>query len=156
MKKVFVIVAMVIFLGLGSTSAANLIFYGDLMFHMPYCKINEGKALEVTFGTVVSDRIDGVNYLTDIPWTFTCTESRLDVTLQYIGTTSFTSDAVMTSIDGLGVELQQNGEVFRPGDIISFKEDSPPTLKAVPVKDPSKILAEGHFDAFAVLVMEIQ
>lgn len=161
MKRIFALAALALYLGLKCASAGNLIFYGILTADTPFCQINEGKALEVTFGTIISDRIDGVNYLTDIPWTFTCVGPSglpgIDiVTLQYIGTTSFTRDAVMSSIDGLGIELQQNGEIFRPGETISFREDSPPTLKAVPIKEPGKILAEGRFEAFAVLVMELQ
>lgn len=160
MKRVLVLTIWVIYLCLKPTSAANLIIYGILTYRAPYCLINDGKSLEVTFGTIISDKIDGVNYLTDIPWSFNCVTPsgrEIDtVTLQYVGTTSFTPDAIVTSTEGLGIELQQNDKIFRPGDIISFSKKSPPTLKAVPVKEPGKELAEGRFDAFAVLIMEIQ
>lgn len=140
------------------TSAANLTFHGKLIADADMgCEINGGHTLEVYFGTIISDKIDGMNYSTDIPWNFECNNlvHKETLTLQYLGTaTSFTSDAISTSLDGLGIVLQQNGEIFHPGDSIVIDEDSPPTLKAVPIKQPGKKLAEGNFEAYAALLLD--
>ncbi len=45
--------------------ADNLTFHGKLI-NPPACTINNGETLEVSFGSVIIDNIDGVNYLTEI------------------------------------------------------------------------------------------
>lgn len=69
--------------------ADNLTFHGKLI-NPPACTINNGETLEVSFGSVIIDNIDGVNYLTEIPWTLTCDSSfrddALTFTLSYLGT----------------------------------------------------------------------
>ncbi|EAO2686194.1 fimbrial protein [Salmonella enterica] len=127
------------------------------------CLINNGYIMEIHFGTIITDKIDGINYLTDVPLTLNCSGSNeifypnAQLILKYDGATaSFTSDAVSTSVEGLGIKLQQNGETLRPGDSLIINETTPPELKAVPVKQPGKILAEGSFESFAVLVAEYE
>ncbi|ELO83544.1 TPA: fimbrial protein [Salmonella enterica subsp. enterica serovar Enteritidis] len=162
MKRIIGLLMLLLVGGIRTATAASLTFHGRLMMDVPFCTVNDGNTLEVSFGTIVSDKIDGVNYLTDIPWTFYCTETRSpDIavyTLQYEGTsTNFSPDAITTSIDGLGIVLQQNGEIFRPGDTLTNNYPyTKPTLKAVPIKQPGKDLTEGYFEAYAVLIMGVQ
>ncbi|ECC3252321.1 fimbrial protein [Salmonella enterica] len=162
MKRVIATIILSLFLGMQMPPAATLTLRGIIVPYGSYCIINDGNTLEVSFGTIESDKIDGVNYLTDIPWTFQCHVIEQDmhnpVALKYEGTpTSYSSDAIATSIDGLGIVLQQDGEVFRPGDTLVLpNRRTQPALKAVPVKQPGKNLAGGHFDAYAVLIMEVQ
>ncbi|EAW8147761.1 fimbrial protein [Salmonella enterica subsp. enterica] len=142
------------------SNASTLKFTGIVHAHSadPYrCTINDNKTIEVNFGTIVIDKINGVNYLKDIPWSFTCAERHPKnlLVLRYLGTAaSFTADAVATSVDGLGIELQQNGEILHPGDILSIDKDAPPALKAVPVKQAGKALTEGTFVANAELLLD--
>ncbi|MDO8234826.1 fimbrial protein [Citrobacter werkmanii] len=159
MKKTITNILLLLLFVARISSAANLTFHGELIVDADMgCEINGGHTLEVYFGTIISDKIDGVNYSTDIPWGIECHDDPVHketLTLQYLGTaTSFTSDAISTSLDGLGIVLQQNGEIFHPGDSIVIDEDSPPTLKAVPIKQPGKKLAEGSFEAYAALLLD--
>lgn len=126
------------------------------------CLINNGYIMEIHFGTIITDKIDGINYLTDVPLTLNCSGDNSfypneQLILKYDGATAnFTTDAVSTSVEGLGIKLQQNGETFRPGDSLIISETTIPELKAIPVKQPGKILAEGSFESFAVLVAEYE
>lgn len=140
--------------------ADNLTFHGKLI-NPPACTINNGETLEVSFGSVIIDNIDGVNYLTEIPWTLTCDSSfrddALTFTLSYLGTaTPYSAKALTTNVPELGIELQQNGTVFPPSTSLTIDESSLPTLKAVPVKQPGKEPAEGDFEAFATLQVDYQ
>ncbi|ECW1618960.1 fimbrial protein, partial [Salmonella enterica] len=106
--------------------ADNLTFHGKLI-NPPACTINNGETLEVSFGSVIIDNIDGVNYLTEIPWTLTCDSSfrddALTFTLSYLGTaTPYSANALTTNVPELGIELQQNGTVFPPGTSLTIDE----------------------------------
>lgn len=114
--------------------ADNLTFHGKLI-NPPACTINNGEMLEVSFGSVIIDNIDGVNYLTEIPWTLTCDSSfrddALTFTLSYLGTaTPYSAKALTTSVPELGIELQQNGTVFPPGTSLTINESSLPHTKS--------------------------
>ncbi|MGX9743220.1 fimbrial protein [Pseudocitrobacter corydidari] len=140
--------------------ADNLNFHGTLITP-PVCTINNDKTIEVNFNQIIIDNIDGVNYLTDVPWELSCDSSvRSDLlafSLTYLGTASnYTPDAISTNIQGLGIVLQEDGQVFRPGSTITITESSLPVLKAVPIKKENTTLTEGEFEAFATLQVEYQ
>lgn len=128
------------------------------------CIINNGSMSEVSFGTIITDKIDGINYLTDVPLTLDCSgvdpsaRSNKVLTLKYSTNLSSnsTTNAIATSIDGLGIELLQNGVIFRPYSSLDITENTFPTFKAVPVKQPGKVLPEGNFEAFALLTAEYE
>lgn len=128
------------------------------------CIINNGSMSEVSFGTIITDKIDGINYLTDVPLTLDCSgvdpsaRSNKVLTLKYSTNISSnsTTNAIATSIDGLGIELLQNGVIFRPYSSLDITENTFPTFKAVPVKQPGKVLPEGNFEAFALLTAEYE
>ncbi|HCC0888760.1 TPA: fimbrial protein [Salmonella enterica] len=167
MKQIIVAITLSLFFTATLTYAATLTLDGAIILDTQQpaveCIINSGSMLEVHFGTIVTDKIDGLNYLTDVPLTLDCSNvdaearSGKTLTLEYSGTTTrFTADAIVTSMEGLGIELQQNGKIFQPGESLIISEASLPVLKAVPIKEPGKNLAEGNFEAFAILVAEYQ
>ncbi|HED5887758.1 TPA: fimbrial protein [Salmonella enterica] len=142
------------------SKADNLSFHGTLVTPPP-CTISNETTIEVSFGKIISDKIDGVNYLTDVPWELTCDSSTnseaLEFKLTYLGTaSSYSTDAIATNIDNLGIELQQNGQIFKPGTFITITQNALPVLKAVPVKRPETILTEGNFNAWATLQVDYQ
>lgn len=161
MEKIIVKTVLILSLFISQFACAdNLTFHGKLI-NPPACTINNGETLEVSFGSVIIDNIDGVNYLTEVPWTLTCDSSFRDdslmFTLSYLGTpTPYSSSALTTSMPGLGIELQQNGVAFPPGTSLTINESALPTLKAVPVKQPGKEPAEGDFEAYATLQVDYQ
>lgn len=156
MSKILILLTLTI----STVWADNLNFHGTLITP-PDCTINNDKTIEVDFSKIIIDKINGVNYIVDVPWTLTCESSvRSDLlafTLSYIGTaTSFSPDAVATNVKGLGIELQQDGQIFSPGSTITITEIALPVLKAVPVKDTNAALVEGAFEAYATLRIEYQ
>ncbi|SUI01313.1 fimbrial subunit [Salmonella enterica subsp. indica] len=142
------------------TRADNLSFHGTLVTP-PSCTISNGTTIEVSFGKINPDKIDGVNYLTDVPWDLTCDSSTssepFEFKLTYLGIrSSYSTDTIATNINNLGIKLQQNGQIFRPGTFITITQNALPVLKAVPVKRPGKILTEGSFNAWATLQVDYQ
>lgn len=158
MKKIALIVAMS---GCFATQAAdNLKFHGTLI-SPPNCTISNGNTIEVEFGDVLINKIDGTRYIQDVPYEITCDSTVRDesmaMTLTLSGAASgFNTAAISTNVPGLGIELQQNGEPFTLGSTITVNEQSIPTLKAVPVKQSGAALREGEFDGTATLQVDYQ
>ncbi|ECG8606686.1 fimbrial minor subunit StfF [Salmonella enterica subsp. salamae] len=158
MKKIALIVAMS---GCFAAHAAdNLKFHGTLI-SPPNCTISNGNTIEVEFGDVLINKIDGTRYIQDVPYEITCDSTVRDesmaMTLTLSGAASgFNNAAISTNVQGLGIELQQNGEPFTLGATITVNEQSIPTLKAVPVKQSGAALREGEFDATATLQVDYQ
>lgn len=141
-------------------AADNLKFHGTLI-SPPSCTISNGNTIEVEFGDVLINQIDGTRYIIDVPYEITCDSSVRDasmaMTLTLSGAaTSFNNAAITTTVPGLGIELQQNDTPFVLGSTITVNEQSIPTLKAVPVKQSGVALVEGEFDATATLQVDYQ
>lgn len=149
---------------LGSNFAAqadnNIKFHGTLI-SPPNCTISNGKTIEVAFGNVLINKIDGTRYMQDVPYEITCDSTVRDesmaMTLTLSGSgTDFNEAAVGTSVQGLGIELRQDDQPFTLGSTITVNENSIPVLKAVPVKKSGASLTEGDFDAAATLQVDYQ
>lgn len=141
-------------------AADNLKFHGTLI-SPPSCTISNGNTIEVEFGDVLINKIDGTRYIKDVPYEITCDSTLRDesmaMTLTLSGAaTSFNNAAITTTVPGLGIELQQNDTPFVLGSTITVDEQSIPTLKAVPVKQSGVALVEGEFDATATLQVDYQ
>lgn len=158
MKKI----ALIVFMGscFAAQAADNLKFHGTLIAP-PVCTINNNETIEVEFGDVLINKIDGTRYAQDVPYEITCDstvrDSSMTMTLTLSGSaTTFNNAAVTTSVSGLGIELQQNDKPFTLGSSVTINEQSIPTLKAVPVKASGAALTEGEFDATATLQVDYQ
>lgn len=141
-------------------AADNLKFHGTLI-SPPNCTISNNKTIEVEFGNVLINKIDGTNYMQDVPYEIDCSSTARDasmaMTLTFSGAASgFNNAAISTTVAGLGIELQQDGKPFTLGSTITINEQSIPVLKAVPVKQSGATLAEGDFDATATLQVDYQ
>ncbi|QLR78162.1 fimbrial minor subunit StfF [Citrobacter freundii] len=141
-------------------AADNIKFHGTLI-SPPNCTISNGKTIEVAFGNVLINKIDGTRYMQDVPYEITCDSAVRDdsmaMTLTLSGSgTDFNQAAVSTSVQGLGIELRQGDKPFTLGSTITVNESARPVLKAVPVKKSGVALTEGDFDAAATLQVDYQ
>lgn len=158
MKKIALLV--LISCGFAAHAADNLKFHGTLIAP-PNCTISNDQTIEIEFGNVLINKIDGTNYAKDVPYTITCDSTVRDdsmaMTLTLSGSaTSFNQAAIGTTVTGLGIEIQQDNQPFTLGSTIPVNEQSIPKLKAVPVKQSGVALQEGDFDATATLQVEYQ
>ncbi|CAI1130965.1 putative minor fimbrial subunit StfF [Serratia entomophila] len=132
------------------SAAENMSFKGTLREDVP-CEFNGGQSINVDFGTVGINRIDGERYRKSFAVDITC-PSGFDVPfkISYVGKPSdFDSSALATNIDGLGIKAQEqiNGgwsdlavDGYMSG-VGSIKRH----VQVVPVKSPSEVLTPGGF-----------
>ncbi|HEC2037748.1 TPA: fimbrial protein [Klebsiella oxytoca] len=125
------------------------------------CSINGAKRQTVDFGTAVGiKRIDGKRYEQPVPFSVNCTNyAGGDVpTLTLVlggNTTSFNDAAVATDVNGLGIELRNNGKAQPLNKAVTFDYKNVPILTAVPVADPSVSLSAQPFTATVKLTVEV-
>ena len=104
MKKIALLV--LISCGFAAHAADNLKFHGTLIAP-PNCTISNDQTIEIEFGNVLINKIDGTNYAKDVPYTITCDSTVRDdsmaMTLTLSGSaTSFNQAAIGTTVTGLG------------------------------------------------------
>lgn len=125
------------------------------------CTIKNDQVIDVAFGEVGVNKVDGTNYKQIIPYTVDCqgATDNSPLSLMMSGAAeNYDEAAVTTSADGLGIRIEANGQPMplnKPlnttlGDLQSL------TLTAVPVRDPVKTLSEGIFSATATLTANYQ
>lgn len=141
-------------------AAENLKFSGTLI-ERPACTVNHEETIEIPFGDVAIDKIDGSNYLEIIGLYIYCdgpnTDNVFMETITFGGTaTDFNPAAIDTDVKGLGIEIRQNGTPLAIGDVLKFREINLPLLQAVPVKKNGASLQEGSFEAWATIKVEYQ
>jgi len=134
-------------------AAENMKFHGTLV-NAPDCHINNGQTIEVTFGNVGVNKVDGINYARKIDYTVTCDgESPDNLYLSVDGTrVAWDSAAVKASADNLAIEIRQAEKPFVLGSQIRVDLTALPALSAVPVRDGDRPLAAGDFTAGATLI----
>ncbi|EKJ8220211.1 fimbrial protein [Citrobacter sedlakii] len=140
------------------SAAENLQFSGTLIAP-PTCTVNNEETIEIGFGDVAIEKIDGVNYTTLIGLNVYCNYPGRNhqMTLTIGGAISdFNPAAIETDVDGLGVEIKQNGQPFTINDVLSVEELTFPLLEAVPVKKSGASLKDGSFEAWATIKVEYQ
>ncbi|WP_259567510.1 fimbrial protein [Enterobacter sichuanensis] len=135
-------------------------FGGTFVVSTP-CTISNDEVINIAFGNVGVDRVDGSHYAQPIPYNVDChgapDSSPLELTVT--GTAeSYDDTALVTSADGLGIQIQANGVPMKLNQALSTTLGSIPslTLTAVPVKDPAKTLKEQPFTATATLTADYQ
>lgn len=134
-------------------------FQGELI-KAPNCTISEGRVIDVAFGQNIAIRkLDGANYLQTLDYGIRCDASTFEwsLSLKVAGqATSFNPAALQTSIEGLGIEIRQNGEPLILGKALLIDPKKPPVLQAVPVKKPDVELTASVFNVTATLTAEYQ
>ncbi len=143
----------------GSVQADNMSFRGILL-DAPPCTINGGKAVEIDFGQVGVNKVDGENYKQSFTLTYECEGVSTDKLLRYLGAaTAFDTTAVQTNIADFGIRLQhQRDGIVKPfevGGTLAIPSYLGSTqLIATPVKKNGATLQEGAFTAAATLQLE--
>ncbi len=138
----------------------DITFRGTLL-ESPPCEINGGQPVEIDFGEVGVNKIDGENYAQTFKLTYECEGTSTDKVLRYLGNvTAFDTAAVQSTIPDFGIRLAHRStageisafEVGKTMPIASYVASS--TFIATPVKKAGVALREGAFTAGATLQLE--
>lgn len=135
-------------------------FRGTFVVSSP-CVINNDEIIDVSFGSVGVDKVNGSNYQQNIPYSVDCKgaadSSAVNITMKGQVQT-FDEAALVTSVDGLGIKIIANGEPMKINKPLAttLSELESLVLVAVPIKDVSKNLAEQNFTAVATLTADYQ
>lgn len=140
-------------------AAENMAFHGTLI-DSPPCTINKGEPVEIDFGDVGVNKVDGQNYAQTFTIMYDCEGLSTNMVLRYLGTaTTFDTAAVQSNITNFGIQLQhQKDGVTTPfvvGNVLripSYLGGS--TFVATPVKKAGAELQEGAFTSAATLQLE--
>ncbi|HDG9775440.1 TPA: fimbrial protein [Raoultella planticola] len=124
----------------------------------PPCVINGDQPIEVDFGEVLTTRVDGYNYMREVPYSVQCTGATSnDMVLQIQGMgAGFGINVLDTNKDNLGIALLNNGSPQRLNSDIKFTYPHLPVLKVVPIKSPNSTLKAGAFSAGATMKVGYQ
>ncbi|OKB66581.1 hypothetical protein BHU62_11975 [Serratia marcescens] len=123
------------------------------------CHISGDRDINVHFGNVGINKVDGQKYLQPVPYTLTCEEVNPGwaLLLSVKGTpTGFDKSALATNANGLGIRILQNGKPLDINQALPITYGSPPVLQAVPVQQPGVTLPEQDFSTTATLMAEYQ
>ncbi|WP_158784164.1 fimbrial protein [Pantoea sp. BAV 3049] len=155
MKKLSISAVLIFFFAVSITGQAeeNMKFHGTLVSY-PDCTINNNQPIEINFGNVGVNKVDGVNYTKDIDYNITCDGDADDAGLyiSLLGTAvQFDLAAVESSVADLGIEIKNNDKPFTLGTQIKVDKNALPKLTAVPVKKDGAELSVGDFSATATL-----
>lgn len=118
------------------------------------CIVNNDKPVDISFGNVGINKVDGIAYSQNIPLTISCDETPgITLNLKVNGTVSdFDLSAVQTNNKDLAIEIRNNGQLIKLSTPIFSTKDI--HLTAVPVKRYGSDLTAGSFTAVATLVAE--
>ncbi|WP_261307996.1 fimbrial protein [Enterobacter roggenkampii] len=146
-----------VYYGSPAQAAENMSFRGTLLEHPP-CEINGGQPVEIDFGEVGINKIDGENYTQTFTLSYDCEGASTDKILRYLGNaTAFDPAAVQSNITDFGIRLahktSEGGVSPIPvGSTLLLAADvRSSTFVVTPVKKAGADLQEGAFNAGATL-----
>lgn len=146
-----------IFCGSSVQAAENMNFRGTLLEYPP-CEINGGQPVEIDFGEVGINKIDGENYTRTFTLSYDCEGASTDKILRYLGNvTTFDTAAVQSNVANFGIRLAHRtseGEIIplTVGSSLRLAADvGSSTFVVTPVKKAGAELQEGAFNAGAAL-----
>ena len=122
------------------------------------CSINNGQAIEIDFGDVMTTRIQDEFYKQPIDYTVSCTsgvQPKLNIFVDGVSA-SFNQNLLKTSIDDLAVLFKAGTNDFPLKSKRVFNFTSPPELAVVLVKKSGADLPAKRFTANATLKVEYQ
>lgn len=146
-----------VYCGSSVQAAENMSFRGTLLEYPP-CEINGGQPVEIDFGEVGINKIDGENYTRAFTLSYDCEGASTDKILRYMGNaTSFDPAAVQSNVADFGIRLAHRtpeGRVIplTVGSTLLLTSDmGSSTFVVTPVKKAGAELQEGAFNAGATL-----
>jgi len=138
-------------------AAENMSFRGTLLEYPP-CEINGGQPVEIDFGEVGINKIDGENYARTFTLTYDCQGASTDKILRYLGSaTAFDPAAVQSNIANFGIRLAHRTSeggvtpLTVGSTLLIAAETGSSTFVVTPVKKTAVELQEGAFTAGATL-----
>lgn len=140
--------------------AMAITFQGKYIVSTP-CTISNDQVMDITFGNLGINGVNGIDHGQPIPYTVDCHGAPDDSPLSLMITgaaQSFDDAAVVTSANGLGLQIQANGQSMKLNKPLNTTLGALQSLKlmAVPVKDPAITLTEQPFTATATLTAQYQ
>lgn len=125
----------------------------------PPCVINGGKLIEINFGDVQINAIDGRYKTIPIPFTLDCTRAVTnELRLKMQGETGPPPNQYMLAVPGnpnLSIELYKDGSWSFFNTWQNFNSNAQSSYQAVLIKkDPNKPVIAGMFSASAILMVE--
>ncbi|WP_368547374.1 fimbrial protein [Klebsiella pneumoniae] len=135
----------------------NVTFHGTL--RIPPCIINENNRTEIRFETVSINKVDGKNYIKDIPYRVTCeaTDSSWQLYITLKGNAVTSDNAVLqTNVDDVGIKIYQNAKPLEINKPLKVSFSDLPKLQAVPVLLKSENIKTGFFYSVTTLIADYQ
>lgn len=127
------------------------------------CTFNNGAPLDVDFGSIGTEGLDGSKYVQQLNVDFRCEGGSFDsgdrpVHLSLRGK-SADGETFQTSLGGLGIRVTEKGKVIKPNE--KYPVNSPGNrgrwlLETAPVARPGAALKEGEFTASATLMASFE
>lgn len=124
----------------------------------PPCTINDNKTIEVDFGEVIADDLDGSHYSRPLNVNLSCSgQSKNQLRLQIQGTADkVNADYLQTNRAELAIKFTSHGNALAVNKWLTFSWPDVPELRAAPVLSNNKELTGGTFSASATLRVEYQ
>lgn len=145
--------------GISQAHAAGEMTFKGTLIEPPPCVINGSKPIDVDFGTtVMTSRVDGVNYIKDITYSLVCDKPALNtMRMQIKGTAApFSAAALNTDKADLAITIKSGGKEFPVNTWLNFTHPTQPVLQAVPIKKAGAELKGGAFAAQATMMIDYQ
>ncbi|CAN7539268.1 fimbrial protein [Pseudomonas solani] len=142
---------------LTASAADNMKFTGKLV-EPPSCTISGGKPIEVAFGDVRTDQVDGTNFKKTVDYGLKCQNADNKALKLSINGTAAPFDAAVltTSAADLGIKLYLDDAALEVNKKRDFTYPKAPVLAVVPVKKSGSTLKAGDFTAAATLKVEYE
>ncbi|MGJ3353884.1 fimbrial protein [Providencia sp. Je.9.19] len=124
----------------------------------PPCKVNNDNLIVVNFGEVMSTRIDGSAYEQKVNYGISCEKmptQAMTMSVQGNGAL-FDTKSLETNIEGLGIALRYNNQKLNLNEKVKFTYPNAPQFYVVPVRDLTKTLQGGPFEAVATIMLDYQ
>ncbi|RJK61675.1 exotoxin [Serratia marcescens] len=117
------------------------------------CVINGNQPVEVNFGQVLANRVNGANYRRLVNYSVSCPNGYQNaMKIQLYGKAAeFDPGVLDTNISGLGIQLFSGDSKLPVNDWLNFTYPNVPALYAAPVKKEGATLVYGEFSAAAVM-----
>lgn len=112
------------------------------------CHISSDRDINIHFGNVGINKVDGQRYAQDIPYTlqYDETDPSFILMMSIKGAPSgFENTALMTNAYGLGIRILQNGQLMKINEPVKINYGNPPKLQAVPVQRGGEITGAEFF-----------
>ncbi|STQ90684.1 fimbrial protein [Iodobacter fluviatilis] len=123
------------------------------------CVFNGGKNIEIDFGYVGVNNVNGIKYKTAIPITVKCTEPvNGTIKVAFMGKGAVDgSNALLTNIPDLGIQLSKDNKVIALNSMMVIDYKLPLQIFAVPVKiNGGGPLTAGDFSASATFITRLE